>query len=54
MPKIEDAIAIVMIMTMFDRLMMGQLYQGDRISFACQNQLLEEMLTLYLKELQFN
>lgn len=54
MLEIEDPTVMVMIINIFDGLIVRRLYQGDRISFKDQTQLLKEMLTLYLKEHQLN
>ncbi len=54
MLEIEDPTIIVMIINLFDGLIVRRLYQGDRISFTHQTQLLKELLTSYLKEHQSN
>lgn len=50
MLEIDDPTVVMLIINMFDGLIVRRLYQGDRISFIRQTQLLKEMLTLYLKE----
>jgi AcrR family transcriptional regulator len=50
MLEIEDPAIPLMIINLFDGLIVRRLYQGDRVSFTCQIQLLKEMLLSYLKE----
>jgi hypothetical protein len=50
MLEIDDPTVTMMIINMFDGLIVRWLYQGDRISFIRQTQLLKQMLILYLKE----
>jgi AcrR family transcriptional regulator len=50
MLEIDDPTIILMIINLFDGLIVRRLYQGDRVSFTRQTQLLKEMLSTYLKQ----
>lgn len=49
--EIDDPGLVILIMNLFDGLIVRRLYQGDRICFKRQTQVIQEMLTTYFTAL---